>query len=94
MPLYIGIGDVDPRRVGRQAVEEGIMRTGGFPCRLLGCDRTFQVVDQKSMGSLKAASSARSDHEISVHSYHHVRLADEPSYRSYQRAKQKSAGSK
>ena len=70
------------------------MRTGGFPCRLLGCDRSFQVVDQKSMDSLRAASSARSDHEVTVHSYHHVRLADEPSYMSYQRAKPKPATGK
>lgn len=70
------------------------MRTGGFPCRLLGCERAFQVVDQRSMEALKAASSARSDHEISAHGYHHVRLPDEPSYMSYQRAKQKPGGSK
>lgn len=69
------------------------MRTGGFPCRLVGCDRAFQVVDQRSMVSLKAASGARTDHEIGAHDYHHVRLADEPSYMSYQRAKQKPAGS-
>jgi len=70
------------------------MRTGGFPCRLLGCDRTFQVVDQKSMDALTAASAARSEHEVAAHSYQHVRLADERSYMSFQRAKAKQASSK
>lgn len=70
------------------------MRTGGFPCRLLGCDRSFQVFDQRSMESLGAASSARSQHEVSAHGYHHVRLADERSYMSFQRPKQKPAGGK
>lgn len=65
------------------------MRTAGFPCRSLGCERAFQVTDQRSMESLKAASSARSDHEVVEHRYHHVRLADEPSYMSFQRAKPK-----
>jgi len=67
------------------------MRTAGFPCRLLGCERAFQVIDQRSMDALKAASSARSDHEVNAHGYHHLRLPDEPSYTSYQRAKQKPA---
>jgi hypothetical protein len=31
------------------------MRSGGFPCRLAGCDRAFQVADQTSMDSLRAA---------------------------------------
>lgn len=65
------------------------MRTAGFPCRSLGCERAFQVIDQRSMGSLRAASSARSDHEVAMHSYHHVQLADERSYMSFQRAKPK-----
>ncbi len=65
------------------------MRTAGFPCRLLGCERTFQVVDKKSMDALKAASVLRSEHEVAAHSYHHVRLADERSYMSFQRAKPK-----
>ena len=53
------------------------MRTGGFPCRLIGCDRSFQVIDQKSMISLAAASTARTTHEVADHDYHHIRLADE-----------------
>ena len=65
------------------------MRTAGFPCRLLGCDRAFQVVDQRSMTALAAASAARTEHEVSVHDYHHVRIADELSYKAFQRTKQK-----
>lgn len=68
------------------------MRTGGFPCRLVGCDRSFQVVDQKSMTSLAAASTARTDHEVSDHSYHHVRLAEERAFMPHQRPKPKPAG--
>lgn len=52
------------------------MRTGGFPCRLVGCLRTFQVADQKSMESLRAASAERTAHELAAHDYHHVQLAD------------------
>src|SRR5581483_6883366 len=40
------------------------MRTGGFPCRLEGCLRTFQVLDQRSMDCLRAASAARTDREL------------------------------
>lgn len=69
------------------------MRTGGFPCRLIGCDRSFQVIDQKSMTSLAAASTARTAHEVSDHDYHHIRLADEVSYMPHQRPKPKAAGS-
>ncbi len=58
------------------------MRTGGLPCRIDGCLRAFQVVDQKSMDSLRAASAARNDHEITDHGYHHVQLADEPRFTS------------
>jgi hypothetical protein len=53
------------------------MRAGGFPCRLVGCLESFQVLDQKSMASLHAASAARTDHEVARHDYHHVRLPDE-----------------
>jgi hypothetical protein len=53
------------------------MRTGGFPCRLIGCTESFQVRDQKSMVSLQQASAARTDHEVASHDYHHVRLPDE-----------------
>jgi len=70
------------------------MRIGGFPCRLLGCDQAFQVVDQKSMSALSAASAARSAHELSAHDYHHVRIPDEPSYNAYQRSTQKPATGK
>jgi hypothetical protein len=65
------------------------MRTAGFPCRLLGCARAFQVVDQKSMVALNAASALRSEHEVSAHDYHHVRIANEPSYSPYQRPRPK-----
>lgn len=53
------------------------MRSAGFPCRLVGCDRAFAVSDQTSMEALKAASAARTAHEIQDHGYHHVRLSDE-----------------
>jgi hypothetical protein len=52
------------------------MRTGGFPCRLIGCLRTFQVFDQRSMTALHAAFAARTEHELSAHDYHHVELVD------------------
>jgi len=57
------------------------MRTGGFPCRLVGCYESFRVVDQRSMDSLKAASAERTAHELAAHDYTHVPLADEPSFR-------------
>lgn len=63
------------------------MRTGGFPCRVAGCDRTFQVVDQKSMDALNAASLERSEHEIGVHGYHHVKLGEERRFVPFQRVK-------
>lgn len=68
------------------------MRTGGLPCRSLGCARAFQVVDQRSMGSLNEASAARSDHEIGAHGYHHVRLPDERSMMSFMRPAKKREG--
>jgi hypothetical protein len=67
------------------------MRVAGFPCRLIGCDRAFQVVDQKSMTALAAASTARTDHEVTVHDYHHVRLADEHVFTPYRRPTPKTA---
>lgn len=70
------------------------MRTGGFPCRLLGCDRVFQVIDQKSMAALNTASGARTDHEVSAHGYHHIRPRDEPSYMAFQRSKPRPATDK
>lgn len=69
------------------------MRTGGFPCRCMGCLRSFQVRDQTSMAALQAASAARTEHEVADHGYHHVRLADERAYTPYQRSKPKPAGS-
>jgi hypothetical protein len=57
------------------------VRTGGFPCRGAGCERSFQVVDQRSMDSLRLASAERTAHELEAHAYRHVPLADEPSYR-------------
>lgn len=62
------------------------MRTAGFPCRALECRRVFQVVDQRSMDALKAASVARSAHEVTAHEYHHVSVATERSYSPYQRS--------
>ncbi len=56
------------------------MRSGGFPCRLAGCDRAFQVQDQSSLDSLRAASEARTAHEVTDHGYHHVRLDEERAY--------------
>lgn len=70
------------------------MRKAGFPCRVPGCDRAFQVVDQKSLASLQAASAACAEHEISAHGYTHVRLGDEPTFKTYQRSKSKAAAGK
>ena len=56
------------------------MRTGGFPCRWVGCDQAFPVMDQSSMESLRVASEARTAHEVADHDYHHVRLAEEKPY--------------
>ena len=63
------------------------LRSGGFPCRLAGCDRAFQVSDQTSMESLRAASSERTAHEIADHGYHHVKMEDERPYLPHQRIK-------
>jgi hypothetical protein len=64
------------------------MRSGGFPCRLGGCDRAFQVMDQNSLDALKAASAARTEHEIADHGYHHVRMDEERAFMPYVRIKQ------
>ncbi len=64
------------------------MRTGGFPCRLVGCLETFQVLDQRSMASLQAASAERTAHEIAAHDYRHVRLADERAFHPMTRTNQ------
>ncbi|MEK7863121.1 MAG: hypothetical protein AAB295_07655 [Chloroflexota bacterium] len=63
------------------------MRSGGFPCRLAGCERAFQVHDQNSLDALKAASEQRTAHEVADHGYHHVRIEDERAYMPYSRAK-------
>ncbi len=55
------------------------MKSGGFPCRFEGCDTRFPVADQSSMPALLAASSLRTEHEISTHGYHHKRLDDHES---------------
>jgi len=65
------------------------MRSAGFPCRLAGCDRAFPVADQTSMDALKAASAARTEHEVQDHHYHHVRLEDERPAVPYFRSKPK-----
>ena len=54
------------------------MRSAGFPCRITGCDRAFQVTDHSSMDALMKASAERTAHEIADHAYHHVRLTEEP----------------
>ena len=63
------------------------MRSGGFPCRLAGCDRAFQVLDQNSLDALKNASSERTAHEIADHGYHPIRMEDERAYMPHQRIK-------
>jgi len=68
------------------------MRTGGLPCRTVGCDQSFQVLDQGSMESLKAAGAARNEHEVAIHSYNHVKLADESGYMPRQGVRRKPAG--
>lgn len=67
------------------------MRSAGFPCRLAGCDRAFQVADQSSMDALKAASAARTAHEVADHGYYHVRLEEERPATPYLRARPKDA---
>jgi len=46
------------------------------------------------MAALNAASALRSEHEVSAHGYHHVRIVSEPSYTPYQRSKVKPAAAK
>lgn len=67
------------------------MRSGGFPCRLAGCERAFQVIDQNSLDALKAASEQRTAHEVADHGYHHVRMDDERVYMPYARVKSPKA---
>ena len=43
------------------------------------------------MESLKEASTARSEHEVAIHSYHHVKLADETGYMPRQGVRRKPA---
>ncbi len=84
----------DGADAGRFAAgEDPIVRSAGFPCRLSGCERTFQVTDQSSMEALAAASAARTAHETMEHGYHHVRLGDEP-HAPYFRSKVKPAEAK
>lgn len=52
------------------------MRSGGFPCRFGGCDECFTVSDQTSMPALLAASTLRTQHEVTVHGYTHVQLEE------------------
>ena len=44
------------------------------------------------MESLKAASNARNEHEVAIHSYNHVKLADESGYMPRQGVRRKPAG--
>jgi len=63
------------------------MRSGGFPCRQAGCDRSFSVADQNSMQALSVASSERTAHEIDAHGYHHVQLSEQRPFSPNQRIK-------
>src|SRR2546430_11972902 len=54
------------------------MRSGGFPCRFAGCRECFVVSTQGSMPALTAASLLRTQHEVPVHNYQHIRLEDNP----------------
>ncbi len=70
------------------------MRSAGFPCRITGCDRSFQVTDQSSMDALTKASAARTAHEIEAHDYRHVPLTDEPRRSPFVPVKPRGAGQK
>ncbi|MDE3113467.1 MAG: hypothetical protein KGN00_12220 [Chloroflexota bacterium] len=48
------------------------------------------MADQTSMDDLKAASAARTAHEIRDHNYHHVSLAEERPASPYLRGKVRS----
>ena len=54
------------------------MRSGGFPCRFVGCRECFVVTTQGSMPALTAASLLRTQHEVAAHNYQHVRLEEHP----------------
>lgn len=54
------------------------VRSGGFPCRFAGCRECFVVTTQGSMPALTAASLLRTEHEVTVHNYQHVRLEEHP----------------
>jgi len=45
------------------------------------------VSDQNSLDALKAASTARTDHEIAEHGYHHIRMEEERAYMPHARIK-------
>ncbi len=63
------------------------MRRGGFPCRLAGCERAFQVLDQSSLDALRAASAERTAHEVADHGYHHIPMEEQRAYTPYARIK-------
>jgi hypothetical protein len=67
----------------------GLMRSAGFPCRVAGCDQSFNVADQRSMDALFAASAARAKHEVVAHDYHHVPMEDNRIAAPYGRTKPK-----
>ncbi len=54
------------------------MRSGGFPCRFDGCSEVFTVPGSAALDVLLAASAERTEHEVSAHDYHHVRLDEHP----------------
>jgi hypothetical protein len=60
------------------ARKAGRVRSGGFPCRFVGCRECFVVSIQGSMPALTAASLLRTQHEVAAHNYQHVRLEEHP----------------
>lgn len=51
-----------------------MLRSGGLPCRFAACDVVFTVSDQSSLSAVLAAGALRTEHEITVHDYHHQRM--------------------
>ena len=73
LSLYADVyaGRLTARKVAR-------MRSGGFPCRFVGCRECFVVTTQGSMPALTAASLLRTQHEVAVHNYQHIKLEEHP----------------
>jgi hypothetical protein len=47
------------------------VKSGGFPCRVAGCDVIFHVARGDSLELLRDASASRTAHEIAMHDYRH-----------------------